>query len=156
MQVQENIPQDGSVPGRYSQTAVPGWFKLNLSVPDFLATPNVNNLLALFHFNQGDCSVVPATQIINYSQQRIDVDRDCYYIQMNCATVEEAKRRALVLAYLTYDLRVHNFVRLSTGKMMENPHLMNKMYRLLDSFKIDLVQKDQDVDLKGVVAIQYR
>jgi extradiol dioxygenase family protein len=61
MQVQENIPQDGSVPGRYSQISVPRWFNLALKVPDFLATQNVNNLLALFHFSVGDCRVVPST-----------------------------------------------------------------------------------------------
>ena len=61
MQVQENLPPDGSVPGRYSQTSVPRWFNLPLKVPDFLATQNVNNLLALFHFSVGDCRVVPAT-----------------------------------------------------------------------------------------------
>jgi len=61
MQVQENIPADGSVPGRYTNIAVPRWFGLPLKTPDFMATPNVNNLLALFHFNVGDCRVVPAT-----------------------------------------------------------------------------------------------
>jgi len=75
MQVQENLPQDGSVPGRYSQISVPRWFNLGLRVPDFMATQNVNNLLALFHFNIGDCAVVPSTRIIDYRKQKIDVDR---------------------------------------------------------------------------------
>ena len=63
---------------------------------------------------------------------------------MNTSSVEEAKKRALVLAYLTYDLREHNFVRLNSSKMMENPHIMNKMYKILDNFAIDLVEQDQD------------
>ena len=75
MQVQENLPQDGSLPGRYSQVSVPRWFNLALRVPDFMATQNVNNLLALFHFNIGDCAVVPATRIIDYQKQKIHVDR---------------------------------------------------------------------------------
>lgn len=66
MQVQENIPMDGSVPSRYSRTSVPQWYDLNMRVPDFIQTSNVNNLLALFHFNVGDCKVVPATHIIDY------------------------------------------------------------------------------------------
>ena len=80
-----------------------------------MSTSNVNNLLALFHYNVGDCRVVPATQVIDYSKQAIDVDRSCYYVEVQCSTVEEARKRALVLAYLTYDLREHNFVRLSTA-----------------------------------------
>ena len=135
---------------------MPKWYKLGLKVPDFLATQNVNNLLALFHFSVGDCRVVPATQIIDYNLQQIDVDRNCYYIEINTSSVEEAKKRALVLAYLTYDLREHNFVRMNSAKMMENPHIMNKMYKVLDAYSIDLVEAEQDQDLKTVVAIQDR
>lgn len=124
-----------------------------MKVPDFLATQNVNNLLALFHFSVGDCRVVPATHIIDYQNQAIDVDRDTYYIEINCSSTDEAKKRALVLAYLTYDVRELNFVRLNTGRMMENPHLMNKMYKILDTFGIDLIDKEQGIDLKTVVAI---
>lgn len=57
---------------------------------------------------------MPATKVINYHRQETDVDRDCYYIKINTSSVEEAKKRALVLAYLTYNLRDHNFVRLNT------------------------------------------
>lgn len=156
MQVQENIPADGSVPGRYSGVSVPKWFGLNLRVPDFLSTQNMNNLLALFHFNVGDCQVLPATRVINYKKQETDVDRDCYYIQINTSSVEEAKKRALVLAYLTYDLRNHNFVRLTTGAMMENPHIMNKMYKILDNFDIPLIEKVDQSDLKAVAYKQQK
>jgi hypothetical protein len=77
--------------------------------------------------------------VIDYTKQKIDVDRQAYYIQVNCQSVEEAKRRALVLAYLTYDVRRHNFVRLMSGSLMANPHLMNQMYKTLDTFNIELV-----------------
>jgi len=115
-----------------------------LKTPDFLATANVNNLLALFHFSVGDCRVVPATQVINFRKQQIDVDRGCYYIELNSSSVEEAKKRALVLAYLSYDLRIHNFVRLNTSAMMENPHNMKMMYKVFDTFGIDLIDKEQE------------
>jgi len=158
MQVQENFPQDGSDIGRYKSIAVPRWFNLPLKTPDFMQTQNMNNLLALFHFNVGDCRVVPASQIINYQRQQIDVDRNCYYIEVNCSSVDEAKKRALVLSYLTYDVREHNFVRLSTSVMMENPHLMNKMYKIFDKFQLELIDKEAEtnIDLKGVIAVQER
>lgn len=87
---------------------------------------------------------MPATKIIDYKMQQFDVDRDCNYIELNCSSVEEAKKRALVLAYLTYDIRMHNFVRLNTSKMMENPYIMNKMYKVLENFEIELVSKTVD------------
>lgn len=68
--------------------------------------------------------------------------------------MEEAKKRALVLAYLTYDLREHNFVRLSSAQMMVNPYNQKKMYNILDKFNIELIDKQDDIDLKGQVAMQ--
>lgn len=116
----------------------------------------MNNLLALFHFNVGDCRVVPSTHIIDYKRQKIDVDRQCYYIETSCSSVDEARKRALVLAYLTYDVREHNFVRLNTSHMMSNAHLMNKMYKIFDTFGIELIDKEQGIDLKSLVAVQER
>lgn len=85
--------------------------------------------------------------------QAIDVDRQCYYVEINCATVEEAKRRATVLAYLTYDLRAHNFIRLSSATMLANPYLMEKIYASLDRYDIDLIDNEEGgCDLKAVVS----
>jgi hypothetical protein len=100
--------------------------------------------------------VVPSTHIIDYKRQLIDVDRQTYFIEINCSSVDEAKKRALVLAYLTYDVREHNFVRLNTAQMMVNPHIMNKMYKILDTFGISLIDKEDGLDLKSVIALQDR
>ena len=73
---------------------------------------------------------------------------------MNCSSIEEAKKRALVLAYLTYDVREHNFVRMNTAYMMTNPHIMNMMYKIFDNYQIDISELDEGLNLKSVVAIQ--
>ena len=123
-----------------------------------MQTDYMNNLLALFHFNVGDCRVVPASQVINYLRQENDVDRKRYYIEVDCSSVDEAKKRALVLAYLTYDVREHNFVRLNTSTMMENPHLMRQMYKIFEKFQLDEAEDEQPgtTDLKSVIAVQAR
>lgn len=74
MQVRENFTEEdvdnfGSDIGRYKTIAVPIWYNLALKTPDFMQTDYMNNLLALFHFNVGDCRVVPASQVINYQRQ---------------------------------------------------------------------------------------
>lgn len=122
-----------------------------------MQTDYMNNLLALFHFNVGDCRVMPASQVINYLRQQNDVDRKRYYIEINCSSVDEAKKRALVLAYLTYDVREHNFVRLNTSTMMENPHLMHQMYKIFEKF-LDVADQEEEgtIDLKAVMAVQER
>jgi len=39
---------------------------------------------------------------------------------------------------------------------MENPHIMNKMYKILDTFGIELINKDDGLDLKSVIAVQEK
>jgi len=52
----------------------------------------------------------------------MDLDRNLYFVKIQCSSVAEAQKRALVLAYLTYDMARHIFVKLSTGAMLENPY----------------------------------
>lgn len=40
---------------RYHTNAVPLWFNLNFKAADFDASPYINNLLAFFHYNEGEC-----------------------------------------------------------------------------------------------------
>ena len=53
----------------------------------------------------------------------MDIDRNLYFLEINCGSVEEARRRAMVMAYLTYDMTRHLFVKLSTSKMLEDPFI---------------------------------
>lgn len=64
----------------------------------------------MFHFNEGDCQIYPATYVINYEKCELDIDRNLYFLVIKCSSVEEAKRRALTLALLTYDIHKHLFV----------------------------------------------
>lgn len=40
---------------RYKHLSVPGWFKMPLHPPDFMQSPYINKLEALFHFTRDDC-----------------------------------------------------------------------------------------------------
>ena len=40
--------------------------------------------------------------------------------------------------------------------MITNPHIMNKMYKIFDTFGIELIDKEQGIDLKSLVAVQER
>jgi hypothetical protein len=61
-------------------------------------------LVALFHFNETDCAVLPVNYVIDYEQKQLDIDRDLSFIKVKCQSVEEARRRAYVIAALTYDI----------------------------------------------------
>jgi len=94
-------------------------YSVILTPPDMLTTPYYNNLQALFHFNQGDCEILPATKCVNYANCQMDIDRNIYFCKISCSSVEEARKRAIVMAYLTYDMTRHLFVKLSSSKMLE-------------------------------------
>ena len=108
---------------RYKGVSVPKWFGVQLRPPDFMQSPYINKLAALFHFTQEDCQILPSTSIIQYQNCRMDIDRNLYFLQINCGSVEEARRRAIVMAYLTYDMTRHLFVKLATSKMLEDPFI---------------------------------
>ncbi len=113
---------------RYKGLAVPQWFRVPLHPPDFMQSPYINKLEALFHFTQQDCRILPATSILAYQNCQVDIDRNLYFLEINCGTVDEARRRAIVLAYLTYDMTRHLFVKLCTGKMLEDPFIHQNIY----------------------------
>ena len=83
---------------RYKHLSVPNWFGVRLTPPDFMVTPYVNNLQAFFHYNQGNCQILPATHIINYSNVKMDIDRKLYFIkdeEMPRATLEKVAKNKL-------------------------------------------------------------
>ena len=100
---------------RYQNTSCPNWLKVPIEPAPFQPTSHLNSVLALFHFNQGDCAILPATSVLDYQRCKMDIDRSLLYLKIPCASVVEARKRALVLAYLTYDMTRHIFVKLNTG-----------------------------------------
>lgn len=82
----------------------------------------------------------------------MDIDRNLYFVKISCASVEEAKRRAIVMAYLTYDMTRHLFVKVMTGEMLENPFNFNSIYDTHELYGLEITKPD--VDIKILVAKQ--
>ena len=137
---------------RFKQLAVPGWFNVPLHPPDFMQSPYINKLEALFHFTQDDCQILPATSILDYQNCQMDIDRNLYFLQINCGSIEEARRRAVVMAYLTYDMTRHLFVKLNTSKMLEDPFIHQNIYDSHEIFGLEI--KNEEVDVKALLSDQ--
>lgn len=95
--------------------------------------------MALFHLNLVDCQIVPSTYVVDYKQCKIDIDRNLYYLKISCDSVLEARKRALILAYLTYDMTRHVFVKLNTAKMLENPFNNKNVYEVRDLYNLEIL-----------------
>ena len=74
-----------------------------------------------------DTEVIPANKVIDYKKKVIDVEEGLGFVKMQCQSVDEAKRRALVLALLTYDLKKSIFVKVATSKMLEDPFVLKNI-----------------------------
>jgi hypothetical protein len=48
--------------------------------------------------------VVPANYAINHENKAIDIDRSLVFVKIKFQSVDEAKRRAYVVASLSYDI----------------------------------------------------
>jgi hypothetical protein len=115
---------------RYDECAAPKWMNVPIEPPNFVGSPHLNSILALFHYNQGDCQILPATYIFDYKKCKMDIDRNLYYLKIPCSSILEARKRALVLAYLTYDMTRHIFVKVNTSQMLENPYDHQNVYEV--------------------------
>jgi hypothetical protein len=117
-----------------------------LEPPTYPPTDHRNHLLALFHLNQGDCKIVPSNHIMNYKRCKMDIDRELLFLKIQCASVMEARKRALVMAFMTYEITNHIFVKLNTGEMLENPYDLQNIYHVKAQY--DLEEYDDGIDVK--------
>jgi len=80
----------------------------------------------------------------------MDIDRNLYFLKVSCNSVLEARKRALVLAYLTYDMTRHNFVKLNSGEMLENPYDHQNIYEVQELYNLEMFE--DEVDVKASIA----
>ena len=75
----------------------------------------------------------------------MDIDHSLLFVKITCASISEAKKRALVLAYLTYDMARHVFVKLNTAQMLQNPYDIQNVYDVKTLFTLETFTEDVDV-----------
>jgi hypothetical protein len=83
--------------------------------------------MAVFHFTDSyaspegaaDTQVKDFNQIVNYRHKTIDLQKGLKFIEMRCGSVEEARKRALLVALLTFFFRQQLFVRVFTQRQLE-------------------------------------
>lgn len=75
----------------------------------------------------------------------MDIDRSLVFMKITCSSVEEARKRALVLAYLTYDMTRHIFVKLSTADMLQNPYDIQNIYEVQELYNLQVYKDAVDV-----------
>lgn len=51
-----------------------------MRAPDFESSPYLNNILAFFHYNEGDCQVFPVNYVLKNGHPHLDIDRNLSFV----------------------------------------------------------------------------
>jgi len=122
---------------RYHSQAIPYWFGIPFRNLEFSQTPFYNDLQALFHLNEADAIVLPIDYVVNHKNKALDIDRELCFLQCTFSSLEEARRRAYIIATLTYDVHQRVFANLATADMLEDPFQLQRIVKLRKRFEID-------------------
>jgi len=67
---------------------------------------------ALIHFAEKPCEVKDFNKIINYSKKAIEISSGLRFIEIVTPSIDDAKKRASIFAYMTYNVKNQSFVKL--------------------------------------------
>jgi len=79
------------------------------------------------------------------------IDRNLYFVKITCHDIEEARKRAIVMAYLTYDMTRHSFLKLGTGKMLEDPFQFQNIYDCHEMFDLEIQEDQEGIYVKSIL-----
>ena len=86
--------------------------------------------MALFHYKDGtDPKVLEYNQIVDPNRKRLNMPHGYRFIKIDYGDVGEARRRALVLALLTFNFKTRSFITMYTREMMEEGFFLSSMHR---------------------------
>ncbi|CDW75240.1 leucine-rich repeat and iq domain-containing protein 3 [Stylonychia lemnae] len=121
---------------RYKEYTLPFWLLINLYIinDNELITINFDNLMSLIHINEDmDCDIVNYHEVCTESHMP---NYKLKFVRMTFRSVEEARRRAVVLGLLTYSIMSgpNVFVKLFTQEHLEDS--VSSMENILKIWKL--------------------
>ena len=136
---------------RYKASMIPRWFKIDFEfeqvpaglpektesdggLPEY-PSPFQNSCMALFHYKLGaEPSVLEYNKIVNVDQKRLNMPDSYRFVKLDYGDVGEARRRALVLALLTYNFKTRRFVTMYSRDMMEQGFFLSNLHHLQEFY----------------------
>ena len=100
------------------------------ATPADYPTHFANSCMALFHYKEGkEARVLEYNQIVDPNRKRLHMPPGYRFIRIDYGDVAEARRRALVLALLTFNFKTRRFVTMYTREMMEDGFFLSSLHR---------------------------
>lgn len=78
------------------------------------------------------CAVKDYNDIVSHTEKQLTLNYGLNFIQINCSSVGEAKKRALAFALLSYNMKKKNFIKLFTQSTLSDGIFLKSLYKLWD------------------------
>jgi hypothetical protein len=126
---------------RFEKLVVPNWMKLGFELDFFTnleGTDYVSDSMALLHYTDTPLTIVENKSCIKGKEQTIR------FLRCQFESIDEAKRRALTLSLLTFNLFRQVFVPFYTDDTMNQPLILMNLRELWTTFKTHDWRKGDD------------
>eukprot|EP00347_Sterkiella_histriomuscorum_P020497 403337573 len=125
---------------RFRFKPFPQW--LMNEIPDFQkfqyqhdkTTQFHNSYLGIIHKSSFDnLSIVKDyNEIVSHHNKQLHLNYGLNFIQIDCCSVSEARKRALLIAFLSYDLKQRNFIRMYTQNSLTDGIFLKGLFQIWD------------------------
>ena len=82
---------------------------------------------ALVHFVETPCKIKDFNKIVNHDRKSIEVSSGLRFIEIVTPSVEDARRRASVFAYLTYNFKNQTFMKVFTSENLADAFFLSNI-----------------------------
>jgi hypothetical protein len=117
---------------RFEKQIMPKWWNVDFEIKlygDMERTDYESDSMAILHYSENPISIIDNNSWIKGKEQTVR------FLKWEFNSVEEAKRRALILALLTYRFTKKTFVQFYTDEMMNNPLILMNLRELWTAFE---------------------
>lgn len=84
-----------------------------------------------------DTQVKDFNQIVNYRFKNIELQKGLKFVEVRCGSVQEAKKRALIVALLTYYFKQQYFMKFFTQRQLEEGFFLQTLKDMWIAYDID-------------------
>lgn len=69
-------------------------------------------------------------EIVSPYEKQMHLSYGLNFIEVQCGTVSEAKKRAMVLAFMSYDMKQKSFIRMYSKTSLSDGVFLKNLYQL--------------------------
>ena len=102
-----------------------------------------------------DTQVKDFNQIVNYRYKNIELQKGLKFVEVRCGSVQEAKKRALIVCLLTFYFKQQYFMRFFTQRQLEEGFFLQTLKDMWIAYDIDFQEIEELYHIKQFGELNY-